>query len=339
MLKLVDLQEAIGIRGNNAMSYLMEHINNLVIPEDPLREAVLHYPQGGGKGFRPAMLQLVCGALGGIEEITIPAAAAIEAVHVSSLIHDDYMDNDETRRGIPAVWKKWTPTIAILAGDVLFGVAFAIAGEIQGISYEMKYKFTRDLSRIYIQLCHGQMLDIDFTETKDFEELSVEDIKEMQYLKTGVLFEFACVTGARLALGKRSDPLIDKIRKYAKLAGTAFQIQDDIIGLIGEAKDIGKPVGSDIKEGKRTLIAVHAVSNANDIQKKTLLSVLGNQNASNDDVQNCLNVMQEIGSIEFATNLALEMANEAIVITQDFPENLNTELLREFAKYMIERNL
>jgi len=335
----VDFKAEIAKRGSRAVKYLVDQVSQLVNPEVPLRQAVLHYPvNGGGKGFRPAMLQLVTGALGGDEANSIPAAAAIEAVHVSSLIHDDWMDNDETRRGVPAVWAQWDPTIAILSGDVLFGVAFAMAGEIDGIGYDMKYQFARDLAKVYIELCHGQMLDIDF-EKRDYDSISVDEIKEMQYLKTGVLFEFACVTGARLALGKMEDELVDKIREYAKLAGTAFQIQDDIIGLVGDPGDVGKPIGSDILEGKRTIIAVHAINNANEEQSKTLHAILGNENATEDDIASCLQIMKDIGSIKFAKSLAMEMANEAIKITDILPENENTQILKQFAGYMVERDI
>ncbi|MHA2503736.1 MAG: polyprenyl synthetase family protein [Candidatus Kariarchaeaceae archaeon] len=333
----MDFKTEIANRGKIAVDHLVESINRLVHPEDPLREAVLHYPvNGGGKGFRPAMLQLVTGALLGDEKRAIPAAAAIEAVHVSSLIHDDFMDTDETRRGVPAVWTKWDPTIAILAGDALVGVGFSLAGEIEGVSYEMKYHFTKNLAKVYVQLCHGQMLDIGF-EDRPFDNLTLDELKGMQYLKTGVLFEFACVTGARLALNKIEDPLIEKVREYAKLAGTAFQIQDDIIGIIGDEAEVGKPIGSDIIEGKRTMIAVHAVNNANEEQLVRLKTALGNHDATPQQIEACKNAMQEIGSIEYASNLALEMANQAVEITKELPQNSNTEILREFALYMISR--
>lgn len=314
----------------------MRRSNDLINPDEPLRQATLHYPKSGGKGFRPAMLQLVCSALGGDEPKSIPVAAAIEAVHVSSLIHDDWMDHDEKRRGVPAVWKKWNPTVAILAGDVLYGLAFAMVGEIEELSYEMKYWFSKDLAEIYIKLCEGQMLDIGF-ETRPFEEITVEDITHMQYLKTGVLFEFACMTGARIAMGKMDDPLIDLIREYAKLSGTAFQIQDDIIGLVGDAEKVGKPIGSDIIEGKRTLIAVHAVTNADENQKEVLINTLGNENASTDEIERCLQTMKDIGSIDYAYALAVDMAKKAAELTSNLPENDSTNLLTIFAKHMIER--
>jgi geranylgeranyl diphosphate synthase type I len=200
----------------------------------------------------------------------------------------------------------------------------------------MKYRFSKDLAEIYIRLCHGQMLDIGF-ENREFNDLTMDEITKMQYLKTGVLFEFSCMTGARIALNKMEDPLIDVVQKYAKLAGTAFQIQDDIIGLVGEEETVGKPIGSDITEGKRTLIAVHAVTHANSEQKKVLLHALGNHNATSDEIRACLDTMKEIGSIQYAFDMARDMAKEAAELTDQLPENDNTALLKNFAAYMIER--
>jgi geranylgeranyl diphosphate synthase type I len=159
----------------------------------------------------------------------------------------------------------------------------------------------------------------------------------MQYLKTGVLFEFSCMTGARIALNRMEDPQIDIVQKFAKLAGTAFQIQDDIIGLVGEEEKVGKPIGSDIIEGKRTLIAVHGVTHANPEQKAILLNALGNANASTEEVKACLDVMKEIGSIQYAFEMARDMAKEAAELTDQLPKNDNSRLLKNFAAYMIER--
>ena len=334
----MDLQQEITERGSRAIRFLENYCNENIHPKLPLRKAALHYLKGGGKGLRPAMLQLVCGALNGDEKTAIGPSAAIESLHVSSLLHDDYMDKDETRRGVEAVWKKWNPTVAILAGDVLFGVAFSIVGDVQNISPDLRYGFTKELAQIYTKLCEGQMLDISF-EQVPFTDIMEKDVTHMQYLKTGVLFEFSCVTGARIALNKMEDPIISTIREYAKLAGTAFQIQDDLIGILGESDKIGKPVGSDIRVGKRTLIAVHAVNNASNEDKISLLKTLGNMEASDSDIRDCVQLISNIGSIDYARKLAQDMAAKAIDLTTKLPQNQQTELLRDFARYMIERQV
>lgn len=334
---LVNFKQEISDRGEIAVSYLVQKIEERIYPEYPLREAVLHYPvNGGGKGFRPAMIQLITGAFGGDEKLAIPVAAAIEAVHVSSLIHDDFMDKDNTRRGVEAVWTKWDPTIAILAGDALVAIGFTLAGEVNNVSDEMRYRFVKDLANVYIQLCHGQMLDISF-EDMDFDQVDETLINNMQYLKTGVLFEFACVSGAILALSEMSGPRIEKIRNYAKQIGTAFQIQDDIIGLVGKKDEIGKPVGSDIIEGKKTLIVSHAIKNANDEQKKILNSILGNKSANNGDIDQCLEVINQIGSIDYAKEIATSFAEKALSNLQILPNNQYTDILKEFTRYIVER--
>jgi geranylgeranyl diphosphate synthase type I len=270
----MDLKAAIEQRGRKAIEHLITQSEILINPPDPLREAALHYLTAGGKGMRPAMLQLVCGALNGNEENAIPAAAAIEAMHVSSLIHDDFMDRDEVRRGVPSVWVKWNPTIAILAGDALLAVAMAIVGEISSLTYELRYAINKELAMIYTKLCEGQMYDIGF-ETRDIQNISIEEVKNMQYLKTGVLFEFSCITGARIALNKLKDPLIDYISTHAltnasdaqkKIILTAFENQNatalevtscinviDAIGSITHARGIAEKMAIQAREVTKQL--------------------------------------------------------------------------------------
>ncbi len=334
---MVDLTEEIKVRSKKALDFLFTMSEKYIMPEDPLRKAALHYPKSGGKGFRPAMLMLTCGAVGGNEEEAVPAAAAIEALHVSSLIHDDYMDNDDTRRGAEAVWKKWDPTIAILAGDVLVGLAFRLISKLQNIGNELKTEILSGLALKYTELCHGQMLDIEFTK-KPIEDVSLEEIKQMQYLKTGVLFEFCCVSGAQIGLKNKNHEWIDAIRSYAKKAGTAFQIQDDILGLTEDSSKTGKPQFSDIREGKRTIIAVHSFVHASEEDKAFLQQYFGNHNADAEKLQKVYDIFEKTGSIEFAKSLALSLAKEALEALNSLPDSTNKEILQEFALYMINRS-
>ena len=335
---MTDIKEDIKQRAEKARKFFFEQGDLLIHPQDPLRDAALHYPRGGGKGFRPAMVMLSCGAVGGKEDDAIPVAAAVEALHVSSLLHDDWMDNDETRRGQMAAWKKWDPTTAILAGDVLLGFSFKIIKMLHNTSLEVKFEVANQLALKYIELCHGQTLDIGFT-TRDPKDISNEEVNHMQYLKTGVLFEFCCVAGAMIGLNTTSHKYIDLLRKYAKLAGTAFQIQDDILGLVGDSDKLGKPVGGDIREGKRTTIAIKAINSANAEQKNEIMRGFGNPNATEDDFRHTLHVFKELGAIEDARNGALAMANEALLLLKDLPESPQKDVLANFARYMIDRDM
>jgi geranylgeranyl diphosphate synthase, type I len=330
--------QSIENRAKLAREYLIDACSEYIYPENPLREASLHYINSGGKGFRPAMLMLSAGAVGGTEDVSLPAAAAIEALHVSSLIHDDWMDHDEVRRGQPTVWKKWNPTVAILAGDALVGLAMRLIGNIKDLDNEVKFSLTTELAEKYVELCHGQMLDIAYTE-QDPLTLTVEDIKKMQYYKTGVLFEFCCIAGARIGLNTIDHAYIEKVKEYAKLSGTAFQIQDDILGLIGDADKLGKPVDTDIREGKRTLIAIHAIENATDEQKQTILKGFGKENATEQDILNVLQVFQELGSIDNAKDIAKDLANKALDVLKSLPDSEQKEIMAGFTEYMIERKL
>lgn len=333
---MADLAEEISGRAAKALKFLFEMSEKYIKPENPLREAALHYPKGGGKGFRPAMLMLTCGAVGGNEEDAIPAAAAIEALHVSSLIHDDFMDNDETRRGIPSVWKKWDPTIAILAGDVLVGLAFRLVSKLKDLEDHIVKEILSGLALKYTELCHGQMLDIGFTE-RPIDEITIEDVQEMQYLKTGVLFEFCCVSGAQIGLKSLDHEWIDSIGRYAKKAGTAFQIQDDILGIVEDSSKTGKPQFSDLREGKRTIIAVHAFKNSNEQQKEILKQYFGNSKASQEELRIVYEIFEQTGSIQFAKEMALELAKSALQELEVLPESKYKKILQDFAMLMISR--
>lgn len=335
---MADVKSEISVRASKARDYLFEASNKIINPERPLRQAALHYAKSGGKGFRPAMIQICCGAVGGNEEDAIPAAAAVEAIHVSSLIHDDWMDNDETRRGAVAVWKKWDPVIAVLAGDVLVGLAFKIVGALNSISLDVKFHVATEIATKYTQLCHGQMLDIGFT-TKPADSITVDDVVEMQYLKTGVLFEFCCVAGAMIGLNTLEHEYIEIMAKYAKLTGTAFQIQDDILGLIGNPNQLGKPVGNDIREGKRTLIAISAINKADEIQKRKIFQGFGNSSATKQEIEDVVDIFRELGAIEDAINRAKAMAKEALDLIEGLPDTEQKKILQDFALYMIERTM
>ncbi len=333
-----DIKEDIKQRAERARKFFFDKSEELIFPKSPLRDAALHYPRGGGKGFRPAMVMLSCGAVGGNEDDAIPVAAAVEALHVSSLLHDDWMDNDETRRGQVAAWKQWDPTTAILAGDVLLGFSFKILDHLMNTSLEVKFEVANQLALKYVELCHGQALDIGFT-TKDPLSITNEEVTRMQYLKTGVLFEFCCVAGSMIGLNTTRHEYIDTLREYARLSGTAFQIQDDILGLVGDQEKLGKPVGSDIREGKRTTIAIKAINSANEEQKQEIMKGFGNPNASEEDYRRTLEIFEELGAIEEARNSAMNMANEALQLLDKLPDTPQKKVLVNFARYMIDREM
>lgn len=215
-----------------------------------LREAMLYSLQAGGKRLRPALC-LAFASLGGLpEDRAVPFAAAIEMIHTYSLIHDDLpaMDNDDFRRGKPSCHKQFGEACAILAGDALLTDAFAIAAE----SDVPAKALLRGLAALATAagsegMVGGQMLDMEYTGLPDIRR---EQIATMQAMKTGALIRASCVCGALLASAPES--IQTAAQTYGASLGLAFQIADDILDITATDAELGKPQGSDSRQGKTT---------------------------------------------------------------------------------------
>ena len=218
------------------------------IKADKMAEAMAYSVLGGGKRIRAFLVLEFCKFFGGEAEDAEDFACALEMVHAYSLIHDDLpcMDNDDMRRGKPSCHKAYGETIALLAGDALLTYAFETAS---------KSKFNavigvRELARCAgaLGMCRGQEIDLSCNCT------SFEELKELHNLKTGALIKAACTLGY-LASGAEADgEILKKIENYALSIGLAFQIIDDLLDVRSTAEELGKPIGSDDKNGKKTIL-------------------------------------------------------------------------------------
>ncbi len=293
-----------------------------------IAESVLYYTQLGGKRLRPAILLASCGAVGGDEDTAIPAAAAVEMYHTWTLIHDDIIDSDAKRRHGNTVhieWANraktvygWLPekashyglTIAILAGDVQHG--WSIASLLTDLYWKKKVD-AKIVLRLIQQLgfetlrvlVEGETLDVLYSNRK-VETLNQENILEMLWKKTGILYQFCGMAGAMIGLNtddiKASD--VVALSEFASKCGMAFQIQDDILGICGDEMKLGKPVGSDIKEGKRTIPLWRTYMKADEQQRQYIDGVVGNQDALQGDVQKVVELINELGGIKYTQELA-----------------------------------
>ena len=258
-----------------------------------LAEATRWYPEAGGKRLRPIIAMLACEAAGGQPEDAIPVALAVELVHSFSLVHDDIMDRDDLRRGRPTVHRKWDEATAILAGDVLFALAFEVLARLPAPAHA---EAVRILSSTVRDLCEGQALDIAFE--------SQEHVTPAEYLhmiggKTARLFDASGRAGALCAPGAPA-PAVAALGRYGDALGLAFQITDDLLDLEADSKQIGKPWGSDIRAGKRTLMVLDALESADDAQRKRLLHALGEVDASDDDVRAAIAALEACGAMQRA---------------------------------------
>ena len=302
-------------------------IENYLYEKEPsnLYEAVKYLPFAGGKRLRPLIACLACEAVGGNFVNALPLAVALELIHTFTLVHDDIMDKDEERRGMPAVHVKFGENTAILAGDTLFAKAFEVASAIKDA--EIAKKILRNLAIMAKEICEGQQLDIEFEEMEYVEE---SQFLEMIEKKTARMFEQAAMGGAIVGRGKKEE--IEALQKYGLNLGMAFQIWDDCLDVIG--KDIGKPVGSDIREGKKTLLYIYAYEKA---ENKEWLKYYGKEDANDEEVQKIIKFFEEIGAIEYAKEKAREYSKKAIDALKILPESEAKKELIKLSEFAIER--
>jgi geranylgeranyl diphosphate synthase type I len=341
-------------------SYLFSDKNRIAFGYKHLDDAVYSYLKAGGKALRPAVLMLCCGAVGGDEKTAIPAAATVELYHTFTLVHDDIIDRDEKRRGVPTVHfefgerareelgfgasdaEHYGMTIAILTGDILQGWAASLLPDLyheHNLPPELALNLIRELFRkTQIKLINGETVDVLQARTP-VDQLTESQVLTMLEEKTGVLYEFAGRAGAAIGLAQSDlrHPLIQSVAAFARKSGIAFQLQDDILGIVGDEKELGKPVGSDIREGKRTLIVLNSLPRMTTEQKRFTLDILGDRNASPSDVHNVIGILKSSGGIDYVKGLAQRYIADALTHLTDLPHSRQKVLLESWAAYIIER--
>lgn len=222
-------------------------------PRD-LRDACRHVLAGGGKRLRAVLLLLSCEAVGGTPRQALSAGAAMEIMHNFTLVHDDIMDHAPTRRGRPTVHLRWGLNTALLAGDVLLGLAYRVLLRTPGAdSRRIVSLFTTGV----IDVCEGQALDLEFEKRN---RVTVAEYFAMIEKKTGRLISMAAEMGGVIGGGSRAE--IAALRRYGHELGRAFQLQDDLLDVVAEEKEFGKVIGGDIMEGKRTYLMLTTLRRA-----------------------------------------------------------------------------
>jgi len=301
---------------------------------DNLMNATIQYPLAGGKRMRPAMVLAAAGAVGGDKKKAIPLAVAIEYIHNFTLIHDDYMDGDEKRRGMVTIHVKYGGPTAILAGDALFARAFEVISQL-----ETPDKAVRDVLKVVTRavwdLARGQQMDVN---NENGEEVTMDEYIETIRLKTSVLFAAGAAGGALIGNGSKKE--VDAIHEYAMLLGVAFQMFDDVLGLIGDPVKLGKSVGNDVRKGKSTVMVTHALKNIKDERTmKEFRSVLGKINASEEDIQKARKIMEEAGSVDFALKMATDYTKRAIAKLDVLKPSKDKEFMIALAEYAMARDV
>jgi geranylgeranyl diphosphate synthase type I len=306
-----------------------------VLPEkEPkmLYRAVRHLPLAGGKRLRPLLVILSAESLGGSSRDAIPFGLAVEMVHNFTLVHDDIMDRSLLRRKLETVHVKFGEATAIVAGDVLFAKAFEVLHELK-VKPEIFKRLNYLLIKSVEEICDGQQLDMEFERRK---RVSEREYLSMIEKKTASLFLCATTGGAILAGGNERE--IDALARYGRFFGLAFQIWDDCLDLYGEEEEIGKEIGNDIRNGKKTLILAHALSNAGESDREFLLSTLGNKDARSTTIKKVVEILTNTGSLDYAMERARDYARRAKESIENIlQESDSKNSLKELAEYAISR--
>ena len=309
------------------------HLAQIQLPEEPsqLYAPIIYSMSGGGKRIRPTLLMLVCEAFGGKLEDAMPAASAVEMFHNFTLLHDDIMDNAEVRRGKPSVFARWGENVAILSGDAMMIYAYRL---LSGSPAEKLPRIMDIFTTMALQVCEGQQYDMDF---ESRQKVSVVEYMNMIELKTSVLLAGSAMIGA--VLGNASENDCKKIYRYALELGLAFQQQDDLLDSYGTIEELGKRIGGDILEGKKTCLMLNAMSRATEEDRDILRST--HLDATLSEEEKIARVKEVYDRYDIPRTIQQQIAVRferalAILDTLEIPVE-RTEHLRVFAQNLMGR--
>ncbi|RLM89769.1 polyprenyl synthetase family protein [Halobellus sp. Atlit-38R] len=343
--------EAAEERVLEAVTKRRELVNEALDEDVPMKsperlyEATRYLLKAGGKRLRPTVSLLTAEALADVEPLSadyhafpaldgseidvMSAATSIEVIQSFTLIHDDIMDDDDLRRGVPAVHKEYDTETAILAGDTLYAKAFELLSE-TGADPANGLEAVRRLATTCTQICEGQALDVEFERRT---EVLPEEYLEMIELKTAVLYGAATATAATLM--DADDETVEALYRYGIDSGRAFQIQDDVLDLTVPSEKLGKQRGSDLVENKETLITLHARQQGVDVDD--LVDANDVESVSEAEIDQAVAELDAAGSIEYAEQKAQELTANAKDHLDVLPDNEARALLCDIADYLISR--
>ena len=298
-----------------------------------LSDAMMHLVNGGGKRLRATLPWLVSKAVGDSHTGLLDIGAAIEIVHNFTLVHDDIMDDDDTRRGLNAVHIEYGLPTAINAGDAMLAIAFERLVAAKGLESKDVAPMVNRLAWMVRRVSEGQQLDIEF---EDRIAVSEEDYFEMIEGKTAVMFLTCAEVGARMA--GADEETIQCMADWGLAVGLCFQLMDDLIDVLSDSDTLGKPAGSDLAQGKRTLMVIHALAGDNSPSLEKLKAVLGRgDDATQEEIDAGLEALNELGSVDYARNKAEMYHSKAHQCLDRLPDSPALKALRELTDYQLKR--
>ena len=285
---------------------------------------VRHVSRFRGKMLRPCLTLLAGKASGELRDAHIVIATVVEMVHMATLVHDDVLDEAELRRKGATINHLRGNEAAVLLGDFLISHSYHLCS-----SLDSQYA-SRLIGRTTNQVCEGELLQIDNRRNYDLDE---ETYLRIITLKTATLCAACCTLGAQFA--GADEETVERLENYGRSLGTAFQIQDDILDLIGDAATVGKTLGSDIEKGKLTLPIIHFLRTAPSEHRLLMRSLL--ETANPDRVERIRNLILPSDSIGYAQRRSRQLVDRAIAAIQTLPPSEARSVLETMARFVIDR--
>ena len=280
---------------------------------------------GGGKRLRPALLLLSCKLMNYSGQGAIKLGAVVEMIHTATLVHDDIIDEAQTRRGRPAANTQWGNAKCVLAGDWLYMQAFNIAVQ------ERNFQILDALIDLTQAMVEGELLQIE----RLGKAISLEEHFELIYRKTACLFSVCMRLGG--ILGGASDADQQRLSEYGRSLGMAFQIVDDVLDLTASEEMLGKPVASDLREGKATMAVLHALEHSSPRERAMIESVLSDRGFNGVTPADIVAILKRHGSIDAAYARAAEFSNRARQAICTFADSEIKRVLLWVAEFVVER--
>ncbi len=319
---------------NEQLQTLIE--NYLAQTEFPAEPELLYAPiayslSGGGKRLRPMLVLLAHAVFADNVQQALPAAGAVEVFHNFTLLHDDIMDNAAIRRGKPSVFAKWGQNVAILSGDAMLIYAYRL---LCGLPADKLPQVLATFDDMALEVCEGQQYDMDFEKK---QKVSVVEYMHMIELKTSALLAGSVLIGALLGGAPEND--CRKLRRFAIELGLAFQLQDDLLDSYGDER-LGKAIGGDILEGKKTYLMVTAMSRADEATRNELRSLLADSKMPAERKIAAVKAIYDRLDVPHLTEQQIELRFERALAQLETlsADPARTAPLREFAAGLMGRN-
>lgn len=291
-----------------------------------LNSALCYVGESTGKMMRPMLVMLVAKCVSGVNNRVYAAAAAMEMLHTASLLHDDVIDESDKRRGAPSVNVKFNNNVAVLTGDFLFSQSLNNAAVTQNLNV------VQELSILGKALSRGEILQIELQQNGLYSE---ENYLKVISCKTASLFVCSCACAAYTA--GAADETVSAFREFGENVGYCFQIKDDIFDYFGD--DIGKPTGSDMREGKITLPALYVLRESSNPLLAAVREKLKKAEILDEkDIESLIKISIEEGGIEYANSRIEFYRNRALeALPSGIPDDLRQALVA-YIDYTIQRN-